>query len=66
LSILAVSTNVVLSWSETYECYTLEYATELAPSSLWSNHTGPFSTNGGSILVTNAIGPANRYFRLKR
>ena len=63
LVILSSGTNVILSWPSLFSCYTLEFTTALANNS-WSNYPGPLTTNDGSILVTNAVGAANRFFRL--
>ena len=60
-------TNVVLSWPSAFTCYALQYTPALLPppaTNVWTLHPGPFTTNAGSIYVTNSIGTTNRFFRL--
>jgi predicted outer membrane repeat protein len=64
LSILRSSTNVVVSWTNSFPCYALQYAPVLASNS-WSAYPGPFATNSGKIFVTNTAPFTNRFFRLK-
>lgn len=63
LSILRSSTNVVVSWSNSFPCYALQFAPVLAGNS-WSMYPGPFATNNGKIFVTNSSPFTNRFFRL--
>jgi len=64
LNIVRNSTNVVVSWSNSYPCYTFQFAPLLASNS-WSTYPGPFATNNGKIFVTNNAPLTNRFFRLK-
>ena len=64
LSILRSGTNVVVSWTNLFPCYTLQFAPVLASNS-WSTYPGPFATNSGKIFVTNNAPFTNRFFRLK-
>ena len=69
LNIVRANTNVVLSWSNAFPCYTLQFTPALASSpgsNVWTLHPGPFTTDAGNIYVTNGIGPTNRFFRLIR
>ena len=63
LNILGSGTNVVVSWTNLYPCYTLQYATEPATNS-WTNYPGPFTTNAGSVSTTNGLDVTKRFFRL--
>ena len=64
LSIVRSGTNVVVSWTNLFPCYTLQFAPVLASNS-WSTYPGPFTTNSGKIFVTNTAPFTNRFFRLK-
>lgn len=64
LAIVRTGTNVVVSWSNIYPCYTFEFAPVLA-SNTWGTYAGPFVTNNGKIFVTNSAPFTNRFFRLK-
>jgi len=63
LNMLHTGTNVVVSWTNLFPCYTLQFAPDVA-SNIWSIYPGPFATNGGIIYVTNSAPFTNRYFRL--
>jgi hypothetical protein len=63
LSIVRSGTNVVVSWTNSYGCYTLQYASAIASNS-WSLYPGPFVTNNGTIYVTNSAPLTNRFYRL--
>ena len=63
LNIVRSGTNVVVSWTNSYPCYSLQFAPALAGNS-WSTYPGPFATNGGRIFATNSAAFTNRYFRL--
>ena len=64
LSVLRSGTNVIVSWTNLFPCYTLQFAPVLASNS-WSSYPGPFTTNSGKIFVTNTAPFTNRFFRLK-
>ena len=63
LSIVPAGTDAVVSWTNSYGCYTLQVASLLA-SNTWRAYPGPFTTNGGFIFVTNHSSPSNAFFRL--
>ena len=64
LNILHDSTNVVVSWSDSFSCYTFEFALLLSSNS-WSTYPGPYAMNNGKIFVTNSAPFTNRFFRLR-
>ncbi|PYI85562.1 MAG: hypothetical protein DME26_10725 [Verrucomicrobia bacterium] len=67
LNISQLGTNVVLSWSNVFACYALQYTPRLVPppaTNSWTVHPGPFVPSGGKIYATNDIGATNRFFRL--
>jgi hypothetical protein len=64
LDILRTGTNVVVSWTNAYPCYTFQFSSLLLSNS-WSTYAGPFATNNGKIVVTNSAPFTNRFFRLK-
>jgi len=63
VNIVRAGTNVVVSWSNSFPCYTLQFAPALTSNS-WSTYLGPFITNGGNVYVTNSAAFTNRFFRL--
>ena len=68
LAIVRSTTNAVVSWPSSFNCFTLQYTPQLFPSSatnVWTTHPGPFATNGGRIYVTNSASVSNRFFRLR-
>jgi hypothetical protein len=65
LSIVQSGTNVILSWSNIFSCYQLQYAAQLFPTNLWTNYAGAVTASGGNFYATNATIATNRVFRLK-
>lgn len=63
LSIARQGANAVVTWSNQYPCYALQYASEPLPNR-WLHYPGPFATNAGRLFVTNVFGTTNRFFRL--
>jgi hypothetical protein len=63
LAFSATTTNIVLSWSNIYSCYTLQSASVLS-SNNWSDFPGPFKTNGGIISATSTNSGNSLFFRL--
>jgi hypothetical protein len=63
LAIVRSTTNVVVSWTNLFPCYTFQFAPVLASNS-WSSYPGPFTTSGGKVFVTNSAPFTNRLFRL--
>ena len=67
LAALLAGTNVILSWAAAAGCYELQSTpTLLSPSSsnLWTTYAGQRATNAGSIVVTNSVPAASRFYRL--
>jgi hypothetical protein len=67
LNIVTSGTNAILSWSNSYACYSLLSSPTLdspIASNPWTAYTGPFTTNSGFVFVTNGVDNATRYFRL--
>jgi hypothetical protein len=66
LAIAEAGTNVVISWSTNYPCFTLYSATNLsAPPATWQFAPPPPTIVGGNYIVTNAIGLFQRFYRLQ-
>jgi len=69
LNILPASNqNVVLSWPASNGCYQLQYlSTFINPSALnaWQTYSGPLTTNGGFLHVTNNVATGNQFYRLR-
>lgn len=55
--------SLVVSWTNWFPCYALQFAPDLA-SNTWSSYPGPFTTNNGNIYVTNSAPLTNRFYRL--
>jgi len=66
LNVIRSTTNIVLSWSNTFSCYTLQstFASELSPSNVWTAVPGPYPVVGANFVLTNAVSPTNRFYRL--
>jgi len=64
LNIIHGGTNIVLSWPNTYSCYTLQSSPGLAASDFWTSLAGPYSTVGANFVLTNTVAPTNRFYRL--
>ena len=64
LNIVKAGPNAVLSWTNLFSCYNLQFATTLTGANNWSNYAGTYTTVGNNIYVTNPIG-SNLFFRLK-
>jgi hypothetical protein len=63
LNLVQQGTNVVISWSTNFSCYTLQFSS--APSApSWTNFLGPLSTVGTNFVVTNGVATPTRFFRL--
>jgi PKD repeat protein len=63
LTVSATTTNVVVSWTNSYSCYTLQSASVLSNNN-WSNVSGSFTTNGGIISTTSGLTNGALFFRL--
>jgi hypothetical protein len=64
LAIARSSTNVVLTWPVTAVNCSLQYLSDLKPSSLWSNVTTVPVTNAGRVMVTNPASQRSVFYRL--
>src|SRR5262249_30027214 len=64
LTILRSGTNVILSWSNSFSCYQLQYTPQLLATNFWTNYPGPVTPSGGNLYATNVIGATSRFFRL--
>ena len=62
-SVVPIGTNVVVSWTNLFPCYTLQIASDLS-SNGWVNYSGPAVTNGGNVYITNNPAFTNRFYRL--
>jgi sugar lactone lactonase YvrE len=63
LAIIKSGTNTVLSWPAAASSYNLKSATNLA-SPVWLPVSGTLFTNGGNLVLTNAMSGPVRFFRL--
>ena len=67
LSILKSGTNVIMSWSDSFDCYSLQSTPALLlppASNVWTVLPGPFLRSGGIFYATNNAAGSNRFFRL--
>ncbi|HEY3863229.1 MAG TPA: putative Ig domain-containing protein [Verrucomicrobiae bacterium] len=64
LAAMVQGTNLVVSWPDSFACYTLQ-TSEILATNGWSNYPGPFGTNDGAISITNGISANSVFFRLK-
>ncbi len=64
LAVSVAASSVVISWTNLYSCYALQSASNLS-GSIWSNVSGPFSTNGGIISFTNNVLSNSVFYRLE-
>jgi hypothetical protein len=63
LTVSATATNIIVSWTNLYSCYTLQSASNLSGGN-WNNFPGPLRTNGGIISASNNISDGPLFFRL--
>jgi len=62
------SQNVVLSWPASNGCYELQYVSSFVhppASNAWLTYSGPVTTNGGIVRVTNNAANGNQFYRLR-
>ena len=64
LAISLEGTNAVLSWSDAFPCFQLQYTPQLLPTNFWTNFIGTLTTNGSNVYATNDVGASSRFFRL--
>jgi autotransporter-associated beta strand protein len=60
--------NVVVSWPASNACYELQYVSSFIQppgSNAWLTYSGPLTTNGGFLRVTNSAASGNQYYRLR-
>jgi uncharacterized repeat protein (TIGR03803 family) len=66
LAIARSGTNVVLTWSVGASGFNLEFATNLISSAVWNTNLPAPVILSGLDTVTNAIGPASKFYRLSQ
>jgi len=64
LTISLTGTNVLLSWPANIPGYTLEYATNLAPPTVWTTNAVAPSIINGQNITTNSVTGTAMFFRL--
>ena len=67
LSMTRSGTNVILSWPDSFYCYSLQSTPGLLPppaTNVWKVLPGPFGRGGGRFFATNHIAGSNQFFRL--
>jgi hypothetical protein len=57
--------QVVISWSSGPQTYSLQYSTILSEGGLWQTAIGNSVTNQSRCFVTNSVGPAPCFYRLR-
>jgi large repetitive protein len=60
------STQVQISWPAALTNFALQFNTSLQPANAWTNVGTPPLTVGDQRVVIDSIGPATKYYRLKR
>ncbi len=65
LHILLVANQVVLSWSITASSYALETTRTLGSGASWAALTNGVAVSGDNYFLTNDVGPASCFFRLR-
>ncbi len=65
LGILLVGNQAILSWSITASNYVLETAEALGPGASWAVLTNGVAVAGDNYVLTNDVGLAMRFFRLR-
>ena len=64
LTIMHSGTNVIVTWPASFTGFTLEFATNLVPPTVWqTNSTASFVISGQNI-VTNPISGMQKFYRL--
>jgi alpha-tubulin suppressor-like RCC1 family protein len=61
---LSTGNNLTLLWPATATGYRVQSALSLSPPITWSNVTGSFQTNGGSISIVLPFTGAQKFYRL--
>jgi uncharacterized repeat protein (TIGR03803 family) len=64
LTIATAGTNVVLTWPTNTTIFSLEVATNLAPTAVWSTNSTISVIIGGQNVMTNAITGPRKFYRL--
>lgn len=64
LNIVRDGANAVLSWSNSFTCYTLQSTPTLSSSNVWTSIPQPYSTVGVNFVVTNSASNAEGFYRL--
>lgn len=64
---IALSNNqAILGWPTNLITYSLQSSTNLGPEAVWNAVTSPPVLINGQYTVTNAVGPAQQFFRLSQ
>jgi hypothetical protein len=66
LGIKPVGTNVLISWPTGFPGYHLQFATNLATLTVWSNVTQTLATNGNQVSVSVTASGVRKFFRLQQ
>ena len=66
LAITSSRKNAILTWPTNFPTFSLESATNLAPSSLWQTNPTTPSVIGGLNVVTNPVTSKHQFYRLKQ
>jgi uncharacterized repeat protein (TIGR03803 family) len=64
VTVRSTGNNLTLLWPATATGYRVESALNLTPPITWSNVTGSFQTNGGSISIVLPFTGAQQFYRL--
>ena len=66
LSIARTGQGTVISWSTTLSELTLKSTTNLEPATAWTTVTNTPVNTGSRLVVTNALGDPQQFYRLER
>jgi hypothetical protein len=66
LAITSSRTNAILTWPTNFPTFSLESATNLAPTMIWQTNSTTPSIIGGLNVVTNPITSKHQFYRLKQ
>ena len=64
LTATSTGNNLTLLWPDSATGYRVEATLTFTPAVTWSNVTGTFQTNGGSISIVLPIAGARKFYRL--
>lgn len=66
LAISLSAGDVILSWPTNAPGFVLERTLSLSSSNAWSTNSAPVCVVGASFAITNSLGAAQQFFRLKK